>query len=272
MRRYVADFKAAAQITRMVGDFLAIAERSDASFILMAMALRAFDKVTLEAPFIGLHNAMYERWDSNFDPHGIFKAVVLMAPCFFGDNSTYAYWRVPDAEAAKKAIKTLAQTFGLEIRDDTISDLLAHAGVFAQEYYGPRRPGIDGDASSSSDVQFVPSLDEEEDNTNQVMPPQDLDYCLRAQESSIQWWESISRMVKADGKLFQTSAFNDAERRKSYANLVALWDILMAITPTEVDIERVFSMEGRIMTPIHSRMKPDILNALTCLKMSVGSL
>jgi len=75
MTHYIKDFEDGQQITRIVCDFLAIAECSDTSFILVAMALHAFDKVALDAPlestlealFIGLHNlhnihnAMYER-------------------------------------------------------------------------------------------------------------------------------------------------------------------------------------------------------------------
>jgi len=49
MARYIKDFDDCEQITRIVTDFLVIAEHSGTSFILVAMVFRAFDKATLEA-------------------------------------------------------------------------------------------------------------------------------------------------------------------------------------------------------------------------------
>jgi len=70
-----------------------------------------------------------------------------------------------------------------------------------------------------------------------------LDYALTSQRvsllASLPWWEAISRMLKADAKAMLKSTSDDAERHKSRANIVALWDILLAITPTEAEVERV---------------------------------
>jgi len=269
MKRYVTDFKAAEQITKVVADFLAIAERSDASFILMAMLLRAFDKATLEAPFICLHNAMYERWKTNFDPKGVLKAVVSMAPCFFGDQDMYDFYEVSGADLRRKAITDLAAVFSLEMREDTIADLLSQEGVFTQKYYGPQADGSDSTDTPASGDSKEPSVRTDNEKVNTVMDGHALDYALRSQRASIQWWEAISRMLKADAKAMLKSTSDDADRYRSCVNLASLWDILLAITPTEADVERVFSREGRIMPPGRAKMSAGTLGALILLDLAL---
>jgi len=70
----------------------------------------------------------------------------------------------------------------------------------------------------------------------------------------------------------------DAERHKSRVNIVALWDILLAITPTEAEVEPVFSRTGgeggegredRIMHPGRSKMSASTLIALTLLNLAL---
>jgi len=81
---------------------------------------------------------MYETWNVNFDPKRVLKAVVLMPPCFLGDQDIYNFSEVPEAGLKRKAIMDLAEIFALEMWEDTIADLLSQEGeegVFTQKYY-----------------------------------------------------------------------------------------------------------------------------------------
>jgi len=272
MRCYVSDFEAAENLTKIVCDFLAIAERSDASFILVAMALRAFDQNTRVEPLTGLNDAIYGKWKNNSDPNGIFKAVVSMAPCFFGDEATYDYWGTSSIATRRDAISRLAVLFGLEIRRDVIMDLLLHRGLFAEPYWGLKTAPSDDESSSSSDVRALASVADKEEEVNLIMNPKSLEKCLAAQESSLHWWWTISKVLDTNPDIPLDGISNDDVKRESYANLVALWDILMAIMPASLDIERVVSANNITTTPHQLERSPSLFAAVTSIKMDMRAL
>jgi len=80
MKHYVTNLETVENPTKVVCDFLAIAERSDAFYIIVAIAIRALDQNTKVEPLTGLNDAMHARWRVRPCSKEIHRVVVSMAP------------------------------------------------------------------------------------------------------------------------------------------------------------------------------------------------
>jgi len=166
---------------------------------------------------------MYERWNATSDPKRVLKAMVLMAPCFFGDQDMYDFYEVSGVDLRRKAITDLAEIFALELWEDTIADLLSQEGeegVFTQKYYRSATEVLQNHyvpRTNDSDSTDTPaSSDPKEPSVDVLMDGQTLDYGLTSQRASIlaslPWWEAISRMLKADTKAMLKRTSDEADR------------------------------------------------------------
>jgi len=259
MNSYMDTFEDAEKITKVVCDFVDIVERKDASFILTTMALHALDKATDVPPFLGLHNAIQKMWKNKLARTGLFKAVVLMAPCFFQDTVVYERWEIGDIQSRVAEIERVASFFDLEIHESLISQMLTHTGIFSHAFV--RRFDVVSEANSGG----ISASADQKQSDNMVLDAAALHKCLALQQASIQWWEKVSPRLRGFSREIPRGLHLNVAMHQSYMNLTKLWEILMAIRPAKVAVERISDADDKILAPEEFHLSPALLDPIVLL-------
>ena len=132
-------------------------------------------------PFLPLHNAMYRRWNEQFDPQGLFKAfkaVVAMAPCFRGDQEVFEYWEVPDTQSRFEAVTNLAELLGLDVEPASVMNMLAGRGDFSRIPWGVQGGNPEPEGGEDSDSPGGEPVPQARGEGNAIMGRGELERCL----------------------------------------------------------------------------------------------
>jgi len=263
MNHYVELFEKAEKLADIVADFLAIARRKDASLFVVAVAFLALDKATGLQPFVGLRDAVREMWEANPDLRDLFSVVILMSPCFFEDRDMCAYWKIPTADARKSAIRRLSDSLGLEVRDDVLMQLSMQTGLFNNDF--PPVGGCVFEAESHDSAGGDTGTPAGKKSENRLLSDIAICRCLALQQASVQWWRKISARLQTSEEHSDPQASIASAIHQSYMNLSKLWEILMAIRPAKVAIERISDTDEKILAPKGFHLSPALLDSIVLL-------
>lgn len=91
--------------------------------------------------------------------------------------------------------------------------------------------------------------------------------------SSSELWEQQLKAFCEMPRIIPCEGFNIREywfcRRFEFPELYKLSQVALAVAPTQVDVERLFSALVLVLTHLRNRLQPETLNAILVLKMNL---